>query len=284
MKRAWLVLGYVAVWLVLAGILAPVLYLGFHSVFHHPFSRYVNRSLMISALLLLWPLLRLLQIKTGREWGVAWPESGIHCLKMPFLAGLSAILGLVGFAVGGGWMMWMSFAGWKVAGSALLAAALVPVLEGLLFRGLFQFVLVRAWGRIVGIVGVSLLFAVVHFLKVPREFQPDEVGWLDGFRAIGLAFGPLLAVDQDWQRFITVWAVGLVLGFVAWRDGHIWRSVAIHAGWIFGLQLARGFTQPGKPHLHWETRLDGSMLTVIMLVVFAGYWFAVLDRHNDEKD
>jgi membrane protease YdiL (CAAX protease family) len=283
MKRAVAFFLYLVVWLGLAALLAPLAYTVLHDWIHAPFSRYVNRCLMISAIVLLGPLLHYVRFSSLRDWGVSWPESGASCLRMPFLAGLASVLGLIALAVGGGWMVWVPEHGMKVVAPAFLAAALVPLLEGLLFRGVFQSILLRAFGTVGGIIGIALLFAVVHFLKVPRDFVPEPVTWSDGFRAVILAFGPLTEMATEWPRFFSVWMVGLILGSVAWRDGHIWRSVALHAGWVLGLQLARDFVPTHVVLWGGMARLDGSVLTMGMLLIFAGYWFAVLDLHGRQK-
>lgn len=283
MKRVGAFVLYLVLWFALAGFLAPVLYAAIHPHFAVPFSRCVNRSLLVSALILLWPLQMILSVQTPREWGVAWPESGLHSVRLPFLAGLASIFALVAVALGTGWIQIAPIQNYRFLGSAVLAAVLVPFLEGLLFRGLFQFQLTRTLGAYASIALVSLLFAWVHFLKVPSGADPSPVTWASGFERLALAFPSFSQLIDERQRFVTVWAVGLTLSFVAWRDGHIWRSVAIHSGWVLGLQLARGFTEPGNAWAGIDPRLDGSWLTVGMIAVFSLCWFTAWDRHRLES-
>lgn len=95
----------------------------------------------------------------------------------------------------------------------LLAVAIAPLLEELVFRGLLQRRLERRWGAAGGVAATSLLFAVIHFL--PWIFPLHFV--------LGLAFGYAVYVTRS------VWA-GVIL------------HAANNATAMVGLIL-----QPGRP-------------------------------------
>jgi membrane protease YdiL (CAAX protease family) len=275
-KWKWVVVYVVGVF-VLAGFLAPVLYHFGHSFLDYPFSRYVNRALMVSALLLLFPLAWVLQIRKWSDVGLGWDHDSIPEYASGFLLGILSL----------GFVIWIFFKTgglelrpdpkWQRAGSILLAVALVAPLEGLLFRGVIQKHFVQGLGYRWGVALVALIFAVVHFIKVPRGYVPAEIDWTAGFRALGLAFRPLGDLLGSAEQFAVLVLVGWILGLVVLRTGRLWGSIGLHAGWILALQASDALARSGKS---WSTGWrwlgndpGASVLTVLVLVLLAlGLW------------
>jgi membrane protease YdiL (CAAX protease family) len=116
------------------------------------------------------------------------------------------------------------------------------VLQRVFVRGLGA-----GWGLTVG----ALLFAILHYLKVPPNFEPSPVTAADGWRAVGAAFGPILGFGWAQARFVLLVGIGLVLGLAAWRTGRLWLPIGLHAGWVVGLKLGQKLTEevPG----HWAS-------------------------------
>jgi uncharacterized protein len=85
--------------------------------------------------------------------------------------------------------------GWQPAGIALVASVLAPLCEEVTFRGYVLSAFARRRPA-VAIAGTALLFAVMHV---------------------------------DPVRFVAVFALGLLFGWLAWRSGSIWPAVAAHA-------------------------------------------------------
>ncbi|MBR8659916.1 MULTISPECIES: CPBP family intramembrane glutamic endopeptidase [Bacillales] len=84
---------------------------------------------------------------------------------------------------------------WAVAASVLVIGILVPIAEELLFRGVFQTILVQRLGAFVGIVLSSLWFALMHV---------------------------------DVALLAPLFVIGLCLGYLRHRFQSIWGAVVLH--------------------------------------------------------
>ncbi|SDU30133.1 CAAX protease self-immunity [Verrucomicrobium sp. GAS474] len=234
---------------VAAAVLAPWVWHALHGLLHYPFPRYVNRCLMLSALLGLWLFWKGLGIGSLSETG--WHRTARlgRDLGGGFFLGLAtgAAALLCALLLGGqAWQADLPFL--KLLGIVAGAWALAP-LEELLFRGVIQRVLEKRFGIAAAIVVGSLIFALLHYLKVPSDFKPATPGIGDGFRAVGLAFTPFAGLGWCQPRLGLLVAVGLVLALARWRTGALWLPIGLHAGWIVAERAGHKLTQ-GLPG-HW---------------------------------
>lgn len=207
------------------------------------FSRYFNRSLMLSALLLLWPLwLRLKQISSRRERSAPVLPAGL-----PREVGV--LHAMVGFAAAAG-LLWI-LGRFMVMGGAfvpspkslsvaeLLEEALAPALgaslvEEWLFRALLLGLWLRISGPLMACVGSSLLFAFVHFLDPADGVRiSDPQAWHSGFVLLGLIFKNYLSPAFVTTEVLTLFAVGLSLAWARLKTASLWLPFGMHAGWIF---------------------------------------------------
>ncbi len=237
-----------------AALLAPPVYLAFHGALPYPFHRYVDRVLMIAAVLGLLVSWRWLGIGSRREIGLAGWRNGKWDLAVGFMLGIgSAALFLCAAFVAGGRTLQGSLSPGWLAGVVAGAAAL-SVVEEILFRGVLQTILVRALGVPGGIVLGALLFAVFHYIKVPPGYAPEPVTAASGWTAVGLAFAPFAGLSWLEPRFGLLAAVGLVLGLAAWRSRGLWLPIGLHAAWVvLGLKIGGKVTAGVAPGAvgHW---------------------------------
>lgn len=246
-------------------MLAPILHWTVNSWWPNPFSRFVNRALMISALALLIPYF----IVHWRSIGLKFRQNS----PREWLFGLGASLGSVAVVLmlhavnhsrvwQGGWSAGLIF-------GTLATALLVSPLEEILFRGAIQTVLISRMGRMTGWLLGALFFAIVHFVKVPKPFHPEPVTWLSGFQAIGLALSPLAQPSTYGFMFFCLLAVGLILGGMFLRTGSLWVPMGLHTGWIIGLKWGSALTQPaaGASDLLGRSDLMSGGLTLIVLAL-----------------
>jgi membrane protease YdiL (CAAX protease family) len=106
---------------------------------------------------------------------------------------------------------------WERAALAAVAVALAPVCEEITFRGYIQSTLALRHGARVAIPAGAFLFATLHL---------------------------------DPVRFPALLLLGVAFGWLTWRAGSIWPSIAAHAannGLAAGLLLGGGPREPGPP-------------------------------------
>ncbi|HEY8965259.1 MAG TPA: CPBP family intramembrane glutamic endopeptidase [Candidatus Methylacidiphilales bacterium] len=229
-----------------AALLAPWVWRGLHGFLDYPFPRYVDRCLMVSALLglaLFW-----------KGLGIGWDELGWRRAPARTVSA-AARLGLISaalaleLAVLCGGREWLDLISLSSAFGILAGALALSLAEECLFRGVVQTVLAKRFGPFPAIAAGSLLFALLHYLKVPADFRPFHPGAGDGFRAVGLAFTPFAGGGWLQPRLGLLVAVGAILGLLRWRSGSLWPCVALHAAWVFAARVGTGLTL-GYPS-HW---------------------------------
>src|SRR5205814_2132239 len=181
---------------IVGALLAPILYwpvqaLAAHGVFpflaKYGFDTFFHRAILIAAVFLLWPLLRVSNVRGLADLGLApnphWIRhvaTGVLLSVIPllFCGALLIVLHVYSFR---------HVFVWPRLGKMLLAAASVPFIEETFFRGIVLGMLFRTGRKLLAIVAASALFAAVHFLK-GSEWEPAIVTWTSGFQSMGDAF------------------------------------------------------------------------------------------------
>jgi len=210
------------------------------------FSRYFNRSLALSALLLLWPLwwrVRMLGSMRRCESpiiqpGIGWKPGLLQCLAgFAAAAGLLWLLGIVANAGGAFVPTEKSVAIGKFFSQALVPALGASLVEEWLFRALLIGLWLRISGPVMACVGTSLVFAFVHFLEPPQgAVMPDPRAWSAGFELLGLTLQNYLNPQFIAAELLTLFVVGMALGWARLRTDSLWLPIGMHAGWIFGFK------------------------------------------------
>ena len=198
------------------------------------FESYFHRSLLVAALVLLWPLLRALRLRNWRDLDLernsragADVAVGFAIAAIPLLCCGAVLVALHIYSLRPAFL-------WSKMPAVLFAASVVPFLEEILFRGLILGVLLRGFSRLSALLMTSALFSIIHFLKAPEQTSPSEsVTWLSGFVSIANSFWqfgnpPLLAAG-----FLTLLAIGCILADARLQTRSLWLSIGLHSGWIF---------------------------------------------------
>jgi membrane protease YdiL (CAAX protease family) len=243
LKDAARLLLYLAAVIVIGALLAPPLFWAGQAVIAHgffpslarvDFESYFHRALLIAAVLLLWPLLRVLQVRTWRDLGLAKDPRPAANLGMGFLIAAvplfccgAAIVALQIYSLRQAFL-------WNKMPTVLTASIVVPILEELLFRGFILGILMRSFSRLSALLLTSGLFSIIHFLKAPEETTPnDAVRWFSGFDSIAHSFtqfgDPMLLA----AGFLTLFVIGCILADARLRTASLWLPIGLHAGWIF---------------------------------------------------
>ena len=259
-----------------------------------PFHRHLSRSLQVAAILLLWPLLRSLRIRSLAEFGIKRNPSPLRDLSVGLAAGvlcailLQPLLLLSGsFVLRHGWDTSVLHALPRILMTALVVAAI----EEFLFRGVLLGFFRQFTNPILAIIYSSALFAGVHFLNLPSEgSHAASPVWSSGFAILGslgsaLPPWPILSL-----AFATLFAAGLILAWMTVRTASLWAAFGLHSCWILGQQLfnaAAGFqvTPPGGLLPFFGPSQCNGMVPVGLVplgsLLIAGVFAAVLLRKRE---
>jgi membrane protease YdiL (CAAX protease family) len=295
------IFAYVAASLVLGAIIAPWLYQlgkGLAEVFaskegngpiqfiaksagRADFPKFFDRAVMLSALVLLFPLTSWLRL--GRPpgsyrdtpWSLRLPDNvvisdhGQPLRRNPqgwwqFGTGLIIAGGLLLLS---GWLMlqagcfmWKDAAAstrgmpnkfieeidlMKAVSKVLPGAVVVALIEEILFRGVLLGIFLRAMRPAPAIAMLSFLFAFVHFLQPPpmvRVLDPEAAN--AGFELLGQIFRRFADPTSMASEFSILAAVGVVLAYARYRTASLWLPIGLHMGWVFGVGLFKEATWP----------------------------------------
>ncbi|MDQ6625256.1 MAG: CPBP family intramembrane metalloprotease [Verrucomicrobiota bacterium] len=262
MKDAARLLAYAAATLILAALLAPVLFwsaqwLAGRGVFRflaaYEFDRVFRRSVLIVALLLFWPLFRWLRIDGWRDFGLAPNRNRMRDVIAGFVI---AAVPLFGFAAGliacRVYSVRESISVGELA-SRTLSAAVVPLLEEPLFRGMILGVLLRRSSAPVAIFFTSAVFSILHFLKSPEQ-SAAVVTWFSGFQSIANSFGQFHEPVLVLAGFTTLFLLGWILADTRILTHSLWLPIGLHTGWIFASAIFNKVARREYDALPWLGR------------------------------
>jgi membrane protease YdiL (CAAX protease family) len=241
LKDAARLAAYFIAIVVVGALLAPILFwsaetLAVHGVFpflaKYDFDAFFHRAILIGAVLLLWPLLRVSNVRRLADLGLApnphWARdvsAGVLLSVIPLLF-CSALL--IAFHVYSFRHVFI----WPRFGKVLLAAVSVPFIEETFFRGIVLGILLRTGRKLLSVVAVSALFAAVHFLK-GSEREPAIVTWTSGFQSVGDAFAGFGDPMMVLAAFAALFLIGCILADARVLTRSLWLPIGLHAGWIF---------------------------------------------------
>ena len=241
MKDAARLAAYFIAIVVGGALLAPILFwsaeaLAAHGVFpflaKYDFDTFFHRAILIAAVVLLWPLLRVSNVRGRGDVGLApnprWGRDvgcGILLSVIPLLFCGALLIALHVYSFRHAFV-------WPRFGKILLAAISVPFIEETFFRGIVLGVLLRTGRKRVSVVAVSALFAAVHFLK-GSEREPGIVTWTSGFQSMGDAFAGFGDPMMVLAAFATLFLIGCILADARVLTGSLWLPIGLHGGWIF---------------------------------------------------
>jgi membrane protease YdiL (CAAX protease family) len=245
------------------------------------FPKFFDRALMLSALVLLFPLTAWLRL--GRPpgsyrdtpWSLRLPDNVVVTDRgQPLRRNPQGWLQLItGFALAAGllllsgWLMlqagcflWKDAAAstrgmvnkfpqaidWgKAVSKYLPGAVVVALVEEVLFRGVLLGIFLRAMRVAPAIALLSFLFAFVHFLQPPAMARvPDPEASNAGFILLGQIFSRFAEPLNLISRFSILAAVGVVLAYARLRTASLWLPVGLHVGWVFGVGMFKAATWP----------------------------------------
>ena len=234
-------LAYFAGTILFGALAAPVLFwtaqaLAARGIFpalaQFDFESFFHRALLLGAIVLLWPLLRWLGIKTRRDLELEPNPRWLRDVAVGFLlSGLPVLLCEIFLVQRGLYSMRGSFSA-VALGQALLSSVVVPFIEEALFRGLFLGVLLRAMRPWTANIVSAAIFSIVHFLKAPDE-TTTSVRWFSGFISLAHSTDQFSQPMLVLAGFTTLFVIGVALAHARLRTRSLWLPIGLHAGWIF---------------------------------------------------
>jgi len=161
----------------------------------------------------------------------------------------------------------------------------VAVIEETFYRGLMQGAAtkeLRARGKsaLPAIAAVALIYAALHFPA--REVIPNElVNVGSGWRMLAAVGAKFLDFPSIADAFLSLTAVGLVLGLARDFTGNIAVAMGLHAGWVAIMRLTIGATRvnTGSPYHALISASDGytgwlvlawTMIVLVALIAARG--------------
>ncbi len=282
MRPLWALVIYIVVVFFGGALLAPWLYWLAQHFAHSvpklasaPFHRFMDRSFLILAMAGVWPLLRALGAKSLRETGLVAPYGQSQKLFGGLLLGFVSLAVVAGIVlVAGGRATAGSSSAEKIIETILNAAAtaaVVAILEEILFRGGVFGGLRRVfyWPLALGL--SSLIYALVHFLQ--RADFAGTMAWYSGLELLPRMLAGFTDFHALVPGFFSLTLAGVLLGLAYQRTGNLYFSIGLHAGWIFWLKIFGTFSAdvPRAAVWFWGTgkMIDGWLAFLVLALTLA---------------
>ena len=292
MKDAVRLLVYLLATVFVGALLAPWLFWGAQSLVAHgrltflgryEFETFFHRALLIAALILLWPLVRSLEVRKISDLALEPnPNRGRDLLTgfllacIPLLCCGAILIATPAFSIRGA-------INWPGVGKVAAAAAFVPIIEETFFRGLVLGALLKSGRQTMSIFVTSALYSIVHFLKAPEQTSPD-VTWTSGFNSIAHAFVQFTDPLLVGAGFTTLFLIGWILAEARLATRSLWLPIGLHAGWIL---TAGVFNKVALRQFVIAPWLGKNLLVGIVPLAIAGLtwllmrgWLKYIDEHR----
>jgi len=286
MRPLWALVIYIVVVFFGGALLAPWLFwLAQHfaqsvpKLANAPFHRFMDRSFLLLALAGMWPLMRALGAKSLNETGLVPPYGQSKRLFGGLLLGFVSLAVVAGIVlVAGGRAPVGGAAAGKIIETILNAAAtaaVVAILEEVLFRGGVFGGLRRMFYWPLALLLSSLIYALVHFLQ--RADLAGPVAWNSGLVLLPRMLAGFVDFHALVPGFFSLTLAGVLLGLAYQRTGNLYFSIGLHAGWIFWLKFFGTFTAdvPRTAVWFWGT---GKMIDGWLAFFVLALTLTVFDR------
>jgi len=283
------ILLYLIATVLLGALLAPALFWGAHALTDRianqrliqflaetDFQRFFNRAVLISAFVLLWPLVRSLRIRNFfDDLGLARDRRRWRHLATGLFIAITTMILLGAVLVWTDCYYLKKQVPWEKLAWLLPTAFSVAIIEELLFRGGIQGVVQRSVTDDFALIFVAALFAIVHFLR-PEEnvVASNAVTWKSGYALVPHAFWQFEQPQLLLGGFTTIFLLGLLLGYTRCRTRSLWMPIGLHAGFILGKMSFSKMTKRTAEAWPWfgPDILVGLGPVIVLLVVGIIIW------------
>jgi membrane protease YdiL (CAAX protease family) len=272
---------YFAAVIVVGALIAPVLfwaaqglarYQTFAFLARFDFELFFHRALLVSALLFLWPLLRLVGVRRLGDLGLRPNPHRWRDLTGGFLIALVPLSACGAVLIATHVYSIRPTISWEPLIRTSASAISVPWIEETFFRGLVLGILLRSGRKYLAMFVTSALFSVVHFLKAPEGTSPT-VTWASGFQSIAHSFAQFSEPMLVLAGFTTLFLIGWILADARIRTASLWLPIGLHAGWILGNGAFSRIARRELVMLPWLGR--NLLVGLIPLAVLCVTWMIV---------
>jgi uncharacterized protein len=259
LKDAARLAAYFAATILTAAVVAPILYWAAQWFVTHgslsflaryDFETYFHRALLIAAVVLLWPFLRVANVRSMADLRLApnprWSRdalAGILLSAIPLLCCGALLIALDVYSFRHSFA-WARF--WKMVAASIT----VPFIEETFFRGIVLGVLLKTGRQYVAIFATSAIFSIIHFLKAPEQTS-TIVTWNSGLNSIAHSFEQFGDATMLLSSFATLFLIGWILADARLLTRSLWLPIGLHAGWIFGNGIFNRVARQELPILPW---------------------------------
>lgn len=210
-----------------------------------PFHRVLSRCLQVSTIVLLWPALRWIGLRSRAELNLRTNPLAVADVVVGFVLSAGIVALLTAIYLLGGMFVFRPEADWTGLGRIIPTAIVVSIVEETVFRGVVLGICLWTLPRTGAIAVTTLFFAVVHFLKPAKSaLPPDAVRWWSGLvEATNFAPG----LPDGWLLFFglaSLFVAGWILGKASVRTHSLWLPIGLHAGWVLAQQTSNLFLRP----------------------------------------
>ncbi|MDA7506260.1 CPBP family intramembrane metalloprotease [Akkermansiaceae bacterium] len=262
------------------------------------FAMYFKRALMLSALVLIFPLIFSLRLRMNPSrlrdtpWSIYLHPAAIgqtdgqplRRVRFGFLQTLVGFLLASGLFLAMTWLLFnLNWFQWRVPPTSDQVTALLPkaakpaffasVIEEVIFRGMLLGIFLRAFRPWFAITSLSFLFAAVHFLHPPDGVTiADPSSAKAGFEMLHLIGMRFLDPQAMLYEFATLFLVGIILAHARYGTASLWLPIGLHSGWVFSVVLFKKMAHrrpdlPKEFDLYMGHSLKEGLLPLIALTI-----------------
>ena len=281
MKDAARLAAYFIAIIIVGALLAPILFwsaqaLAAHGVFpflaKYDFDTFFHRAILIAAVVLLWPLLRLSGVRGVADLSLVPNPHWARDLGFGVVLSVTPLLFCGALLIALHVYSFRHVFVWARFGKVLLAAITVPFIEETFFRGIILGLLLRTGRKLPSAVAVAALFAAVHFLK-GSEREHAIVTWTSGFQCIGDAFAGFGDPMMVLAAFATLFLIGCILADARVLTRSLWLPIGLHAGWILASGMFSWLAHRQMAALPWLGK--NLLVGIIPLGLAAVTWILI---------
>jgi hypothetical protein len=227
----------------------------FESLAPIKFEKVTQRCAMVTALLLLVPLIRRSGLAGNIRRALTLDADGRRDLARACFVGCASMsaLYIAGLAFGVYEPEdYVTSVGpsLRVFASYLVGSIFIGFFEETLFRG---FVFGAARARIAfwpAAFAASLFFAAIHFVSPEYSGKIRIAKWDQGIRLLPYLFEGFHWA-KHWPFFCTLFLMGLTLCVLYERRGHLAWCIGLHGGWVLAMRLGNYFLGRDREFLEW---------------------------------
>jgi uncharacterized protein len=248
------------------------------------FERYFSRSVLISAFILLLPILQWIGLERFKSLGLHKNPRRIKHLLGGFVISAGTVSALGALLLGLDVLELKNPFPWGLLPPILLTAFSVAAIEEALFRGAILGLVRQTFTVRPAVVFVSALFSIVHFLN-PERGHIVAVSWYSGFELLPHTLWRFADPFIILGGFTAIGILGLLLAHATIRTSSLWLGIGIHSGLIFGKMGLNKITKRLQDLTPWF----GSDITVgigsilILLFLWSLIWLIYLRGEPDSN-